>query len=977
MSHVVGTVQPVSPSVPVGPDSGQPATAPGVWETHFAYQAAAGGTKFLILHFSGVSLPANNRLEVDLGYDTDVFTAADGAAFWTRPIDPSAFPGGTVTFRYVTAGATNGGATLDQYGRGERHAGIQDPTALSNCDPFLHDATYTEPKYDPLWFCSRHPSPFWENSACVPGGDVRATVAQSVGMILTVELAEGLVSTCSVTLIGPDTVITAGHCHSPADALTASVIFNYATDCAGTRPAGYAGRFHKVVKVVRHRHADGSNNDYSILQLRLPPGGLGIAPIPLRTTVPLEGEQVFNVSHPNGAVKKQSMPHPGFATISSTGPWVSVEDIDVSGGSSGSGLFDSSGRYLGVLSNGLACGLNWFPITRVLADIATLPEQPQATRDVMVVFDRSGSMSLPAGTGRTKIEEARDAASLFFELVRAGTGNRAGLASFSTAASAPVDAPLAAVTVAEKAALVGPAPYATGVVGALAPGGSTSIGGGLDVARGQLTPAGANPRAILLMTDGLQNTPPMMADVEGALAGIAVHAIGFGTPGDLDGVLLSRLAQAHNGLYTRAGSPLDLKKFFALAFGNIFESGALTDPPQTLPAASHESAPLAFNVYDETALSVVVGWDGDDVQLDLRVTAPSGTDVTPAAPGVEDAAGRTWRFVRMALPLGGEREGAWTARVIRPPFVGELGPPDRDIAYFVSVIADGGPKLHRQTPDRVYYTGDSVTPMVGLSYAEGGAPPGPRVRVTVTRPTRGVGEIVTHSEPHAPTTVDGDTIPLRQATLAAIAQQSGASAIAYREDTFDLYDDPQHTQQFEAAGIFGTTFADLLTTEGDYTFHFTATYGDSYEATRELSWSVYVDAGIDASDSVVTTTVVGGRPGGGKDITLTIVPRDRYGSHLGPGRADGIDVSGGPGTMITGPPRDNGDGSYTYTATLDPGVAQPTVVVGQPGRPPVVVGGAAAPPPGTARGRCGRWLWLLCLILALLVVVLLVLLVTK
>jgi hypothetical protein len=48
---------------------------------------APGATKLLILHFQNVNLTGANRLEVDLGYGTDVFTATDGTAFWTRPIN--------------------------------------------------------------------------------------------------------------------------------------------------------------------------------------------------------------------------------------------------------------------------------------------------------------------------------------------------------------------------------------------------------------------------------------------------------------------------------------------------------------------------------------------------------------------------------------------------------------------------------------------------------------------------------------------------------------------------------------------------------------------------------------------------------------------------------------------------------------------------------------------------------------------------
>lgn len=976
MSHQVGTVQPVAPPLTIGPDSGTPATSPNTWLENLSYEPALTGTKFLILHFLNVSLPANNRLEIDLGYDTDVFTSADGASFWTRPIDPNTLSGAAVPVRYIVDGAANGSAQIDLYGRGERHPGEQDPNALSNCDPFLHDAIYTEPIYDPFWFC--HRPPHWENIACAPAGDIRAGVAPSVGMIVTVEQNEAgtatIVSSCSVTLIGPDTVICAGHCHTPQEVMSASVIFNYQTNCDGSRPTGYSGRFHKVVRVERQRWADGSGDDYSILQIRLPPGGLGLQQIPLRHDLPAPGEQVFSISHPNGAVKKLSIPHPGYATIvqsSQTG--IVVDEIDVSGGSSGSGLFDTSGRCLGVLSKGSACSLLWFPIATVLADIAAMPGAPPVARDVMVVFDRSGSMAASAGTGRTKVIEARDAAALFVELVRSAAGNRVGLVSFSTAPSSPVDFGLADLTDASKTVLVGPQPYTGGVVGGLAPGGMTTIGGGLDAARSQFPVPGTNPRAILLLTDGIQNTPPMIADVTGGLAGIDLHAIGFGTEVNLDGALLSRLAQSHNGLYARAGSPLDLKKFFALAFGNIFESGTLTDPPSVLQAGQTKGDTVTFEVFDEDTVTIVMGWDRDDVELDLQVEAPSGTTIAPGGPGVESSLGRTWRFSRVSLPQNGEREGTWRIQVGRGGGRGEFSPAEGEVRYFVSVIANGGPRLRRLIPARAYYTGDSINPLVGLAYAEGGWPPNAKVQLTVTKPATSVGELLTHAQQQPATTVDGDTLPARQATLAAIAQQTGAPAIQYQDVTYDLYDDPTHTGTFEASGVFGNSIADLFTAEGDYTFHFRATYGDAYTATRELVWSVYVDTGIDPAHTDVTTGLGPKLPDGTQEITITVVPKDRYGNHLGPGRGEGITLTGSAGTTTKGSVKDNGDGSYTVTGVWDPGSGQPPgVVIAQPEHAPATVGEKHP-----KRHRC-RHLWkLLCLLLAIVALVLLVLLLTK
>ena len=136
----------------------------------------------------------------------------------------------------------------------------------------------------------------------------------------------------------------------------------------------------------------------------------------------------------------------------------------------------------------------------------------------MIVFDRSGSMALDAGTGRSKIDEARDAASLFVQLVQSDGASQIGLVSFSTAASNPVDFALQPVNAVNKQALTGPTPFTTGIIGGLVAGGSTSIGGGLDAARAQIPVLISNLRSILLLTDGLQNTPPLIADVAQSLA---------------------------------------------------------------------------------------------------------------------------------------------------------------------------------------------------------------------------------------------------------------------------------------------------------------------------------------------------------------------------------------------------------------------------------------------------------------------------
>jgi hypothetical protein len=747
-----------------------------------------------MLHFTGASFPANNRLEVDLGYsggEMDVFTSADGTDFWTRPINVYALGSPTVTIRYITNGAVTGGVQLDQYGRGERHT--KDPAntdsrfnSLSNCDPFQGDATYPEPDYATFWFCNNPPN--WENAACVAPGDIRNIVAPSVGMIVHVDFTKELgfhLSTCSVTLVSPDTVITAGHCMTDPieDAKSSSVIFNYSTNCDDTRPGGYSGRFFKVKEVIRQRFADGSSNDYCLLRLKVPMGGLGITPRPMRMDIPGMGEQVFGIHHPNGAVKKLSTPHPGFATVTSSGANSIGVSLDVSGGSSGSGLFDTAGRITGVLSNGVACGLSYFPTATIQQDIAT---PPTITRDVMLVFDRSGSMSLPGTSGLTKIEEARAAAALFVQLVRAGTGNRVGLVSFSTTASAPVDFALAAVTAASKNALIGPAPFTSGIVGGLTPGGSTTIGGGLNAAYAQLVP-GPNPlRNVLLFTDGLQNTPPAPNLGDDSPTGIRIDAIGYGTPASLDGAMLTALATIHHGQYVLADTNLKLQKFFALAFGNIFEAGLLMDPEFVLPKGQPAAAPLPFNVCEEETITVVVGWDNREAELLIELTTPLGATVTSASPGVESSSSRTWTFLRVPLPHGGERDGMWKVTVFRPGGEGEFPAPSPEVRYFINVVASGGAVLRRMPDSAKWYTGDVINPLVGLQYLQGGLPPNAKLQVTVSCPDASVGNLLSQEKLGAAMVIDADTIPPRQATLMAIERRTGRPAVGYTQQTFDL-----------------------------------------------------------------------------------------------------------------------------------------------------------------------------------------------
>ncbi len=993
--HRLGSLLSVTPAREFRPGLGTNLGG-GVWEDTFTSAAptAGGPTKFMILHFAGVTLGAGQRLEVPLGNgDTDLFTAASGPDFWTRPVK-----GGTVAIRFVDGGLATGTAPLTEYGRGEGivRNGIDGGADISiaggnaNGDVFMLDSPYVDPPHMNAGGGCPVGTRDWANVATLPAGVMREA-ARSTGMFL--EVGEGKVSSCSAALIGPDLILTAAHCRAHATTVSSgSFTLDYETDAAGNRIPGYNPKWHKLKKGIKSGFASagtggdlqptGGGLDYGIIQIEIPPGGLGVPALPMRPDLPAIGEEVFGIHHPRGAAKKVSK------QPADPGCWVQIikdKKIffggDVDNGSSGSPLFDTSGRIVGVTdwaggcpstnANGDAFGISAQAMADILLDIAATPA-PATDVDVVLVFDKSGSMTLPGLGGGTKIEQAREAAALFVDLLRTDRTHRVGLVTFGTTAS--VVQALGAIS-GNKVALIGPPPGRNGgAIAAITPTGMTTIGGGLQAGRGQLvaTPS-TNTPAIVLLTDGLQNTPPMIATVEPTLANTRLCVIGFGTEGQLDGPLLSRLARDHGGIYTRANEGLALKKFFVLCFGNIFQSGIASDPFFVFPAGSLAMPPMPLSICDEEQITVVLSWKNASQALRLSVATPSGNTLTQASPGVFSSSGATWMYFRLELPLNGEREGAWQVLVTRDSPGGELFEPPPAEPYFVTVTAIGGPVMRPVAQTRRYYTGDVINPQVVLRYPDGLEAHHAHVTVEIESPDNGTGNVLTGAGLGEAIMVGGDQLDRRSSTLIGMEQAQGGTLIGTSTTTYPLYDDGDRDGDYalEPNGIFGNVLTDKLRYEGNYTFHARATYGHDCIGMREAMWSTYVSVGIDPGRTTVQVVSTVDAGGGLKQVTIRVSPQDAYGNPLGPGRGDHFGVSGMSGSTPNVPVQDRGDGSYDVGVLWNPGVSpQPGVVIAQPDRPPVTI-----TPPGTpAGGKAGCPIWVVALLAVLLLIAIVVIL---
>ena len=448
MSHRIGSLVAQSPAFALGPDSGLPATSAGVWERTFSPPAHPEGTKFLMLHFTGASLGAGDRLEVvrsadaDAFHAKDVFTAADGTSFWSRPV-----AGNSVVVRFIDGGDGAGQALITEYGQGEgiRNGGNSLGGGNANGDVFMLDASWADPTFfSPGGVCQADRARARRTSPTAAG--VMREAAHSAGMFI---VAKGdQLSTCSATLIAPDLILTASHCVvADEQARTGSFTLDFLTDASGNRPDGYNPRFYKLTRVVEsgfRREPATHGRDATTQWCRSRFLLLGSECRRWQCATPsLDGEEVFVIHHPRGTVKKVSRRLADATALVGgieTNDYgrVILHNCDIDNGSSGSSLLDAAGKIIAV--NNWApgpCNGESLSIIDIEQDFLTEPPPAQDV-DVMIVFDRSGSMSLPSHTaGMTKIEHARRAAALFVDLIRKDATHRAGVVTFSTTAASP------------------------------------------------------------------------------------------------------------------------------------------------------------------------------------------------------------------------------------------------------------------------------------------------------------------------------------------------------------------------------------------------------------------------------------------------------------------------------------------------------------------------------------------------------------
>jgi hypothetical protein len=302
-----------------------------------------------------------------------------------------------------------------------------------------------------------------------------------------------------------------------------------------------------------------------------------------------------------------------------------------------------------------------FPFTLHANSIA------RPTVAAMLCLDQSGSMGWLAGVDATtkRIDVLHQAATNFVQLVQDNNG--VGLVSFDQSAYPGVP-----VTRYTTGAFDPGRAAAITAIDNIHPAGATSIGNGLQLARSTLSPVtGYDQQALIVFTDGLENTSLFIADVMGSINN-RTFAIGLGTAEQVSTAALNSLTNGTGG-YLLLSGPLSpavddyfrLTKYFLQILAGVTNNNIVTDPAGYIAPGVKLRVPFILNETDIDVTSIVLT-DLPPQVLRVRIETPAGDLMDPAqaaALGATFEFGSHMSFYRftLPLPLGGTpaRDGTW------------------------------------------------------------------------------------------------------------------------------------------------------------------------------------------------------------------------------------------------------------------------------------------------------------------------------
>lgn len=287
----------------------------------------------------------------------------------------------------------------------------------------------------------------------------------------------------------------------------------------------------------------------------------------------------------------------------------------------------------------------------VTVDALTVPRRTTATA---LVLDRSGSMAEDRGDGQTKHVALQQAANVFVDLMLAGDGVSVVRYDHDAQALQPV-LELGAGGLGD---LNRTATHDVIDGNGLDPRGSTSIGDGIFEGRAQLQAVlgSYDGQALVVLTDGVENTPRWIADVA-AQVDQTTYAVGLGTPQNTSAAALQALSGNTGGFLLITGAITGnnrflLQKHFLQILAGVSSAEVVLDPDGALRRGELHRIP--FTVSDaDSGLEVVLLTERPDL-VDFRVQTPNGFLLEPwrarTEPTMQFELGQGLGFYRFTLP---------------------------------------------------------------------------------------------------------------------------------------------------------------------------------------------------------------------------------------------------------------------------------------------------------------------------------------
>lgn len=255
--------------------------------------------------------------------------------------------------------------------------------------------------------------------------------------------------------------------------------------------------------------------------------------------------------------------------------------------------------------------------------------------DSVLVMDRSDSMSGATGiAGETKTDHAIDASHLYVSLLK--DNDRIGVVRYNDEARDPQDIllPMRLADSSGKSA-------ATSALSAsnLAPDGYTSIGGGIILGSSVLDGAAADSRALVVLTDGIQNRDPDIPTATGVVQTKSprqrVFSVGFGLNQIED--TLNQIASVTNGTAQITGDLVDQKEFllqklYVQILSDVSDEAFVRDPKGMLYPGQEAATMVHLGDVDVSADFVVVFRRHSVFPKYMAVwlEAPDGTMIGPS-----------------------------------------------------------------------------------------------------------------------------------------------------------------------------------------------------------------------------------------------------------------------------------------------------------------------------------------------------------